>query len=315
MADGKWIPGLSAEMPVAEAARLVTSARLSIVEQYLPRVIGRHSNDPENVHQLRVGTRRAVAALDFFADTIPEAIFRKVRRSLRDLRRAAGHARDWDVFRDALATWAKQRGASERPGIDFLLGYCAAQRTAAQMELEKTVGDSPEKIVKRFHHLIDAIHASDPVTDESLVSLALAGLRKLLDEIEAVMASRPLNSDQLHRIRIIGKRLRYAMEIGVDCFPPPFRESVYPSIVQLQETLGDANDCKVAVERLITIRVQVQSATPRDWIRYRRGFEALLLANRRRLPLLRARFRRWLTSWRADADWLRSVVDQSPNRE
>jgi integrase/recombinase XerD len=63
MADGKWIPGLTAEMPVAEAARAVLAARFEVVRHCLPLAVEKPYEDVEHVHQLRVGTRRAGAAL------------------------------------------------------------------------------------------------------------------------------------------------------------------------------------------------------------------------------------------------------------
>jgi CHAD domain-containing protein len=52
-----------------------------------------------------------------------------------------------------------------------------------------------------------------------------------------------------HRVRILGKRLRYAMEIFADCFPPEFNEQYYPTVEEMQEILGRANDSHVACER------------------------------------------------------------------
>ena len=51
-------------------------------------------------------------------------------------------------------------------------------------------------------------------------------------------------------MRILGKRLRYAMEMFADCFGPAFREELYPAVEQMQEILGRANEqSDVAVTR------------------------------------------------------------------
>ena len=63
MADGKWIEGLTPEMAVAEAATVVLAARFEVVRRYLPLAAEKPYDDLEYVHQLRVGTRRAAAAL------------------------------------------------------------------------------------------------------------------------------------------------------------------------------------------------------------------------------------------------------------
>src|SRR5215831_7032142 len=98
MAEGKWISDLAAETPLVDAARRVLSIRLEVVRDWLGLALREPDKDPEHVHQLRVGTRRAGAALEIFAPCLPEKVYDAARRHLRRLRRAAGAARDWDVF-------------------------------------------------------------------------------------------------------------------------------------------------------------------------------------------------------------------------
>jgi CHAD domain-containing protein len=53
----------------------------------------------------------------------------------------------------------------------------------------------------------------------------------------------------LHRFRIRGKELRYAMELLAPAFPAAFREQLYPVVEQLQERLGEIHDHAVARTR------------------------------------------------------------------
>src|SRR5262245_53297140 len=132
MADGKWIEGLEPGMAVADATRRVLAERFEIVCRYLPLAMHQPDADSEHVHRLRVGTRRAGAALRIFRAWLPDRARRRARRALRDLRRAAGDARDWDVFLLGLLTPGKKVPEKARPGMDFLAGYAAGQRDAAQ---------------------------------------------------------------------------------------------------------------------------------------------------------------------------------------
>ena len=45
MADGKWIRGLRPDLPLAEAAREVLTARLEVVRNYLPKAM-RQADEP-----------------------------------------------------------------------------------------------------------------------------------------------------------------------------------------------------------------------------------------------------------------------------
>ena len=120
MAEGKWIQGLRPDMGLAEAARKVLAVRLRVVREYLPRAMYHAHEDPENVHQLRVGTRRADAALRIFRPCLPGRVYRAARDRLRAVRRAAGAARDWDVFLAALRQRCREVSPMERPGVAHL---------------------------------------------------------------------------------------------------------------------------------------------------------------------------------------------------
>src|SRR5262245_10016158 len=120
MAGGKWISDLTATTPLADAARHVLTVRLEVVRTYLPLALREPYKDPEHVHQLRVGTRRARAALDIFAPCLSSAVHKAAKKRLRVLRRAAGEARDWDVFLGQLSEWQQRQPARLRPGLDFL---------------------------------------------------------------------------------------------------------------------------------------------------------------------------------------------------
>src|SRR5258707_8114058 len=120
MADEKWIAGLRGDMSVTAAARLVLAMRLGAVHERLPAAVFHADADMENVHQLRVSTRRAAAALRIFADCLPARLCEKTRKTLRALRRSAGAARDWDVFLDMVQTRSAKAPLKERTGLVFL---------------------------------------------------------------------------------------------------------------------------------------------------------------------------------------------------
>ena len=290
MADGKWIPGLTSDTPPVEAARAVLDARLHVVRHYLPLAVEAPDADVEHVHQLRVGTRRAGAALAIFAACLSEKRGRALRKRVRKIRRAAGAARDWDVFQAMLALWSPKRPPTEQPGLDFLRGHAFAQRQAAQFGLRDVADSAP-------HDPDDALIA--PHLPRRLADLALPMLNGTLSQLDGLMGQDLEDFEHLHQIRITGKQLRYAMEVFADCFAPSFRSDLYPAIEEMQEILGDANDSHVAVQRLTELRTALQSSRPDDWPRFKVGVERLLQHHRRRLPQQRRKFAHWRTRWRA----------------
>jgi CHAD domain-containing protein len=305
MADGKWISGLTAETPIVNAARKVLAVRLEVVGDYLPRAVNEPEKDPEYVHQLRVGTRRAGAALKIFALCLPDRVFKTARRQLRKIRRAAGEARDWDVFLDDLRTWGQEQRETYRSGIDCLIGHGLAQRLAAQAHLVEA-SQANFAAIPFDQLMLDTVHAVRAPQDEAgvqqLIDLARPLLFRLLRDLD-VAASRDLTDyANLHQVRIAGKWLRYAMEIFVDCFAPPFKEKVYAAVEQMQDILGRANDSQVASQRLTALRGHLQATCPVEWKRFKPGIEALLRYHQRRLPQERKLFEKWWKAWQATGD-------------
>ena len=298
MAEGKWISDLKPDTPMIDAAEHVLSVRLQVVKDYLPRAALEADDDAEYVHQLRVGTRRADAALRIFAGCLPKKSYRKARRRLKKLRRAAGAARDWDVFLAELLGREQIADAKHRGGLDFLIGYALGQRAAAHADLEAVFHEEGPAFETFLVRTVEAIRPPDGKTAPAiLVDLARPILFECLKELEQAALSDLSDYAQLHQVRIAGKRLRYAMEVFADCFDPEFRDTLYPRIEQLQEILGRANDSHVAAERLIDLRQHLRATCPTSWPRLQPGFEQLLRSHQRRLPQERRRFLQWWSQW------------------
>ncbi len=299
MAGGKWIPGLTADTPPADAARRVLTVRLELVRNLLPPALHEAEENPEHVHQLRVATRRARAALDIFADCLPPKAFKRAKRELRDLRRAASEARDWDVFLLSLAERQRQPAARQRPGLDFLTGYALSRRLAAQDHLVAAGQEQPFASDRLLAETVAAVHRPhDDGAPRALIDLARPALGDLLKELDAA-ARRDLHDyAQLHQVRIIGKRLRYAMEVFADCFEPAFKEELYPAVEEMQEILGNANDSHVACGRLAELRDHAKALLGDQAKRVLPGIAALLRSHQERLPKEREQFETWWARWR-----------------
>ncbi|MCI0460135.1 MAG: CHAD domain-containing protein [Gemmataceae bacterium] len=296
MSTGKWISDLSAEVRLADAARRVLSLRLEVVREYLGLALHEAHKDPEYVHQLRVGTRRASAALDIFALCLPEKIYSSSRKRLRKLRRAAGAARDWDVFLESVVRPPCKTSGRSRPGNDFLVGLAFGQRSAAQVQLQEANPDFPfafERLTATVLHAIE-----QPASGiNTLLDLARPVLTNLLRELDRAAARDLDDYGNLHQVRIAGKRLRYAMEVFAPCFGDDFRDRHYAAVEEMQDILGLANDSHVAMRRLREILDRLKATLPDTWKRYRGGIEVLLRFHEERLPQERGRFLKWWERW------------------
>jgi CHAD domain-containing protein len=303
MADEKWIAGLRGDMSVTSAAKLALDLRLRAVSDRLPAAVFQADADPEHVHQLRVSTRRAAAALRIFADCLPARVHEKTRKTLRSLRRSAGEARDWDVFLEMIEPRLPRCKPKERIGLVFLYGFARSQRELAQDRLHQAHDAKADAFAACIDEVSEALQKD---TDNSnFRDLARSKLTQLLSELETAAGADLQSYEALHQVRILGKQLRYAMEIFECCFASEFRQRYYPAIVEMQDILGLANDSFTAVDRLSKLRTRLINVQPKYWPRLRDGVEVLIHFHELRLPQQRRKFQKW---WR---NWLKSKAEQA----
>jgi CHAD domain-containing protein len=297
MADGKWISDLTASTPVADAARRVLTVRLGVVHDYLPLATKHADEDIENVHQLRVATRRAGAALEIFALCLSDKDYKTARKTLRRIRRGAGSARDWDVFLAGLAP-STEKPSRQLPGRDLVIGYALARRIVVQDGLTDASPNYPFDFERFLAETVAAVHKPHGTPQvQTLLDLAQPMLAKLLQVLHDAASGDLTDYDHLHQVRIAGKRLRYAMEVFVDCFEPAFKEQLYPAVEQMQEILGDANDSHVASQRLAEVIERLKVHRPRDWRRFKPSIDGLKRHHDHRVERQRQLFIDWWQKW------------------
>src|SRR5262249_41512594 len=157
--------------------------------------------DPEYVHQLRVGTRRAGAAVEIFSVCLPEKVYKAARKQLKRLRRAAGEARDWDVFLMSLTDAGQKKNNRHRAGFDFLAGYALAQRTTAQTHIEEASPNYPFAFDRLLADTIAAVDESaDDTHTRTLLDLAAPLLSALLTDLKEAARADLSDYSHLHRV-------------------------------------------------------------------------------------------------------------------
>lgn len=294
----KWVSGAGPDAVPAEAANKVLKQRFAAVSAYLPDAGSPAGGNAEAVHQLRVATRRANAAVRIFEPCLPAKAARRLRRALRDLRQVAGTARDADVLRDFLEASEPPRDA-ERVRL-FLAGYLAAERGIAQRALSAHVADCRATLEGGLRDCLD--HPAPPSGTNrhlrTLTDLADGVIRSRVFELEQAAVQLPADPERLHQVRILGKRLRYSMEVFAGCYAGPFREQLYPAVEAMQELLGEVNDLSNAAARLTAIADEAERFAPTADSEVR---DALREWGRRfaeRIGDRRAAFREWWGEWR-----------------
>ena len=212
----------------------------------------RLGDDIEELHDMRVASRRLRAALALFGEALPETVL-ALRDELAWIGRELGAVRDLDVQLEQLESWIESAAPEDRRPLEALRAVLEAQRAGARRELLVALDSRRyDSFVRRFGRTLRARHA----TRSGPGSLpALAAAPDLIDARWAAVrkAAKRLGSsatpDDYHRLRIRCKRFRYALEFLTDVYAGRARP-VLKQLVSLQDILGLHQDAVVAIERL-----------------------------------------------------------------
>lgn len=288
----KWISDLKSDTPLIDGARRVLGLRLRAVSETYRLAIRKTAETTEHVHQLRVATRRSGAALEAFSNCLPHRVHDQAKKLLRRLRHRAGVARDWDVYLEKLAE------KSSAKAILILEGFALAHRLPAQKRLAKACPEFPFDFERMMSETLGglACSAEEPKT---MAGQADRCLEALLAELAAEMNQRDSQYSQLHRVRIVGKKLRYAMEIFVACFAAPFRDDLYPLIEEMQEILGEVNDHHNASVFYAKLAEDMPKICPKPWKEIGRQVSAMMKSHQEGMANGRKQFMEWKRRWKS----------------
>jgi CHAD domain-containing protein len=245
----KWIEGIGPHTPVADAARRSLEPRLAAVAHCLPLAAHLAEHDIEHVHRLRVATRRAAAAVKLYRDWLPRGPRRSIKKRLRQIRGAAGDARDLDVLATRLVD---DYGSRVAP----IVALVVAERAAVQPKIVEIAARCRRKdrFLRKASKLLDGIRRPDShdlAANESdeLRTWAAVQLSKIALPFFDAAPDESSDVAALHQFRIRAKRLRYAIELVAPAFGPELRDQVYPIVEELQERLGSVQDHVTARKR------------------------------------------------------------------
>lgn len=284
--DKKWLDEVSRDDAPADIATTAVRRRLDRV-----RALVKPAKSPapsvESIHQLRVASRRARAALSFFKPLLRPKRTKKMNRALGRIRRAAGPARDLDVmtarFRQAVGPDrhknAQPTNDPSHDALPLVLAQLTHTRQTEQKKLRRRLEELQNDIsVPQVERLLVRVRWREDSPSPEWHDFAQIQLTPLFAEFQAAARELPTCTEQLHRIRIAGKRLRYAMELAVSV-DAAIRTDLYPIMETLQEKLGNVNDLAVSVAHLRSLK-DLQSS---DETLQRRALKQLISGEEKRL--------------------------------
>ena len=251
----------------------------------------------EYLHQARVALRRLRSLFRAFASALPDGALSPLLDDLHRLAATLGEARDLDVF---MAETLPRAGGGAHPGMATLRRRALAARRKANGTARNAVG-APEYtlFMLRLAQALVQLAQAGPADLPTLPAFA----RQALESGHAKVKKRgrglrKLGFEELHRLRIAIKRLRYAMEF-FDSLAPGEGDEALAALSGLQDLLGRLNDAATAWKLLDAVAVEEASADFQQAVGYVRGWTAREAeACREALPKAWKKFRKLEAWWR-----------------
>lgn len=240
---------------IARPEPLTTRKMLKLLRKRLEAIaqgkIAKSDGSVRRVHKLRVGTRKAIAALAVCEPLLVKADARRIKKLLEAKRKALGQVREWDVLISHVLCTPRDEKAELRCDLLFHLANerKEAWRDARKVWAKSSDNDQFDETLKHAKRNCGLVTAHD---------LLRRALREPLQQIRkgmpAGITSSTLDMKALHQFRIACKSLRYLLEFRGEITGPAAKSSASLSSLELlnemQQRLGDLHDLSTRPKRL-----------------------------------------------------------------
>ncbi len=223
--------------PAVEHLRAMIAAQLGTILARDPAI--RLGGTTEDVHQLRVATRRLRSVVRTARPLVDAAWAAALLDELKWLGEGLGTVRDLDVLIEYLEHESESLPPVEQRALAGVIGGLAGIRGDRRASLVEQLS------TPRYLAVLDALESLQPADSKATVAeLAAAEFQR------AKKAPRHTKTDEeLHSLRVRVKRARYAAELAERAVGKPAAKFV-AAAKAFQDVAGEHQDAVVAEERL-----------------------------------------------------------------
>jgi CHAD domain-containing protein len=250
---------VQADSPARDVIKHVFAESIASLLKHDPLV--RTSGDPEAVHQARVATRKLRSHLRTFGPLLDPEWTEPLRSELGWLAMGLGAVRDREVLLERLRERAKTLPPSDQRSAASLLHILEEEIETLRTKLMAEL--SSLRYIELLERLVIAAHtpATLPEADEPaskvLPPLAAGPWRRLRSAVRQLPETP--TDPELHRIRILAKRARYAAE-AVATVAGKAADAFARAAAKLQTILGEHQDSVTAQAWLRSVRISGRRA-------------------------------------------------------
>ena len=247
------------DSPARDVIKHVFAESIAAVLKHDPLI--RTSGDPEAIHQARVGTRKLRSHLRTFGPLLDPEWTEPLRSELGWLAMGLGAVRDREVLLERLNERAQALPASDQRSAASLLHILETEILTLRVKLMEELSsvryiDLLERLVLATHSPVTLPEAEEPAL-KALPPLAASPWRRLRSAVNQLPD--PPTDPELHRIRILAKRARYAAE-AVAPVVGSAAAAFARAAAKLQTILGEHQDSVTAQAWLRGARISGRRA-------------------------------------------------------
>ena len=265
MAKPLPIPQLKPDSLVSACLAVIIETRISEIASFKHGVL---NGDIEHIHDMRVACRRLQTVLMIFSETIAKSKLVPFKKQLRRLTRRLGAVRQLDVLMEILSGRLQAADDKERTVCNLLFArYSTSRKEAFDKTLNFLIETESAQLFEKF---IAAVNISrggkkksirSSVAKSTFAETMRDSIGDLADDFASAVAAARKNDDSiemLHKMRITGKPLRYAMELAETVYPGGFKD-YFQEIKSIIQLVGNVHDIDVAFVSLDSFRKELQS--------------------------------------------------------
>jgi CHAD domain-containing protein/predicted phosphodiesterase len=231
--------------------------QLEILENHLLGAV--NNNDPEDVHKLRVTSRRIREIIAIFQDCFPKKDHKRWNQQIKTITRCLGTTRDLDVHIFFLQQEIKRKKNKDKnKGLNYLLSHYQKRRECIQKDVVSMVTDLKDssilqEMIQYSQNNIEE-HKKIPETVSEVIKTFDTASNHIQKRIQSLLniqdsAYREEEKKKHHELRIQAKKLRYSLEIFSDLYPMDLTKEI-TSLKTFQDLLGSIHDYDVWTETL-----------------------------------------------------------------
>jgi len=263
---------------VDHSIRAVLSDLLAKIEVSAQQVLV--GTDPDDIHDLRVATRRTRTVLGQVPGVFPKATIKFFRQGFRRIGDVTGACRDLDVWLEAIGEDRDSSGPSDTIPFDPLEQLIRLHRDEARVQVIADL-ELPwfPALVSQWKTFLEAPPETLPAkASRPIVSVAAARILKAHQRLlkHGIALPEEPKAEQFHRLRIDGKKLRYLLEFFGKLFEPDRSHSLIENLKRLQDVLGGINDREIQLKALDALEENLDPAVALAMKRHRRFLQDTL---------------------------------------